>query len=172
MRVPSLLISPPSSWCSRSRSSTPGLAHKMRLAAILLLFVGVALSLKCSPKVLSKTRSHAGLPGSLPRRSVLLATVSLLAVSDVAAASSDSTQFEPAKVCDDECMTARVARKQALLRNQDRRSKADAKVLFGADYQAGKRSAPSGGSSGKIPLLGEFLLPTDVGGVNLGSAQR
>jgi hypothetical protein len=63
-------------------------------------------------------------------------------------------------------MDARVARKQALLKNQDRRGKADAKVLFGADYQAGKRQAS--GPAGKIPLLSEFLLPTDVGGVNLG----
>ena len=90
-----------------------------------------------------------------------------LTVADVAtAAESDSTQPEPAKVCDDECMDARVARKQALLKNQDRRGKADAKVLFGGDYQAGKRQAS--GPAGKIPVLGEFLLPTDVGGVNLG----
>ena len=128
----------------------------------LLLSLSVALSLKLS----TTARSHA--QGNLPRRSILLAaTASLLTVSEVAtAAESDSTQPEPAKVCDDECMDARVARKQALLKNQDRRGKADAKVLFGADYQAGKRQASS--PAAKIPLLGEFLLPTDVGGVNLG----
>ena len=130
---------------------------------LLLLSLSAAFSLKLS--------TTANLP--LPRRSVLLAAAaSLLPVSGVEA-ESDSTP-EPAKVCDDECMAARVARKQALLKNQDRRSKADAKVLFGADYQAGKRSTPSN-PAGKIPLLGEFLLPTDVGGVNLGNggcAQR
>ena len=138
----------------------------MRLSVVLslLLSLSVALSLKLS----TTARSHA--QGNLPRRSVLLAaTASLLTVSDIAtAAESDSTQPEPAKVCDDECMDARVARKQALLKNQDRRGKADAKVLFGADYQAGKREASSPGAASKIPLLGEFLLPTDVGGVNLG----
>ena len=131
----------------------------MRLAVVLslLLSLNVALSLKLS------TTARSPVQGSLPRRSLLLAaTASLLTVSDVAAA-----EPEPAmKVCDDECMDARVARKQALLKNQDRRGKADAKVLFGADYQAGKRQASS--PAGKIPLLGEFLLPTDVGGVNLG----
>jgi len=133
----------------------------MRLAVVLslLLSLNVALSLKLSTTARSPVR------GSLPRRSLLLAaTASLLTVSDVAAA-----EPEPAmKVCDDECMDARVARKQALLKNQDRRGKADAKVLFGTDYQAGKREASSPGAASKIPLLGEFLLPTDVGGVNLG----
>ena len=131
----------------------------MRLAVVLslLLSLNVALSLKLS------TTARSPVQGSLPRRSLLLAaTASLLTVSDVAAAEPEPVM----KVCDDECMDARVARKQALLKNQDRRGKADAKVLFGADYQAGKRQASS--PAGKIPLLGEFLLPTDVGGVNLG----
>ena len=131
----------------------------MRLAVVLslLLSLNVALSLKLS------TTARSPVQGSLPRRSLLLATTaSLLTVSDVAAAEPEPVM----KVCDDECMDARVARKQALLKNQDRRGKADAKVLFGADYQAGKRQASS--PAGKIPLLGEFLLPTDVGGVNLG----
>ena len=133
----------------------------MRLAVVLslLLSLNVALSLKLSTTARSPVR------GSLPRRSLLLAaTASLLTVSDVAAAEPEPVM----KVCDDECMDARVARKQALLKNQDRRGKADAKVLFGADYQAGKREASSPGAASKIPLLGEFLLPTDVGGVNLG----
>ena len=71
-------------------------------------------------------------------------------------------------MCDDECMDARVKRKQELLKNQDRRGKADAKVLFGGDFQAGKRQASA--PAGKIPVVGEFLLPTDVGGVNLGTS--
>ena len=70
----------------------------------------------------------------------------------------------PAVTCDDECMVARVARKQELLRNQSRKAKTDAKIVFGGDYQAGKREAPS---AGKIPVVGEFLFPTDVGGINL-----
>ena len=59
---------------------------------------------------------------------------------------------------------ARLQRKMEALRKQDRRGKADAKVLFGADFQAGKREVsakPQGGFS--MPIL----TPFDVGGVNL-----
>jgi len=76
---------------------------------------------------------------------------------------------EPAKECDDACQAARVARKQELLRSQDRRSKADAKVLFGGDFQSGKREVPSTATK-RLPVVGDFLLPADVGGINLQSA--
>ena len=57
----------------------------------------------------------------------------------------------------------RLARKMAALQKQDRRGRADAKVLFGADYQAGKRELKQSSSSGVFGVL----LPGDVGGVNL-----
>ena len=155
----------PASLCREETECSEASPKEMRLSVVLCLLLSPSAAL--SLKLPTTSRSHV--QGNLPRRSVLLAAIGLT-VSDVAtAAESASTQPEqpePAKVCDDECMDARVARKQALLKSQDRRGKADAKVLFGGDYQAGKRQAS--GPAGKIPVLGEFLLPTDVGGVNLG----
>ena len=60
---------------------------------------------------------------------------------------------------------ARVARKMELLRAQqkNRQAKYDVKVLFGADYQAGKREAPKQSGGFSLPVL----LPNDVGGINL-----
>ena len=75
----------------------------------------------------------------------------------------------PAPVCDDACMAARVARKQELLGKQSKKAAFDAKIIFGADYQAGKREAPK---SSKLPVLGEFLFPNDVGGINLQEAPK
>ena len=71
--------------------------------------------------------------------------------------------------CDEECQQARVARKAELLRQQTRTQKADVKVLFGADFQAGRRGETQPPPGGKVPVLGEFLLPNDVGGINLQS---
>eukprot|EP00316_Scyphosphaera_apsteinii_P025109 CAMPEP_0119341372 /NCGR_PEP_ID=MMETSP1333-20130426/102229_1 /TAXON_ID=418940 /ORGANISM="Scyphosphaera apsteinii, Strain RCC1455" /LENGTH=136 /DNA_ID=CAMNT_0007353317 /DNA_START=30 /DNA_END=440 /DNA_ORIENTATION=- len=74
---------------------------------------------------------------------------------------------EPAVMLSNDEMAARVARKAELLRKQDRKFKADAKIVFGAEYQKGIRSSSdttrrSEGSA--------FLLPADVGGVNLRAA--
>lgn len=119
----------------------------MRLAALMIcLCTAGGLELSACPR--------------LSRRCIVTGSL-LLPLSATAA------EPEPAKVCDDACMDERVRRKQELLKKQDRKSKADAKVLFGADFQAGKRTSTK--AEAKIPVLGEFLLPTDVGGVNLGS---
>ena len=68
----------------------------------------------------------------------------------------------PPVACDEECQQARVARKAELLRQQTRTQKADVKVLFGADFQAGRRGETrSAGEFSKVPVLGEFLLPGD-----------
>jgi len=84
-----------------------------------------------------------------------------------------SAEPEPIPVCDAECMAARVARKQELLRKQDLRGKADAKVMFGGAFQAGKREVQQSSSiSPKVPVIGEFLFPNDVGGVNLQSGGK
>jgi hypothetical protein len=67
-------------------------------------------------------------------------------------------------------MTARVARKQALLAAQDRKKKAGTAAVFGAEWQRGVRQSeqpnqqPAGSS---LPFSNPFLLPGDVGGVNL-----
>ena len=151
----------PSLELLEATDARPWRARRMRLSVVLSLLLSPSAAL--SLKLPTTARSHA--QGNLPRRSVLLAaTASLLTGSDAATAAEP----EPAKVCDDECMDARVKRKQELLKNQDRRGKADAKVLFGGDFQAGKRQASA--PAGKIPVVGEFLLPTDVGGVNLGTS--
>ena len=73
---------------------------------------------------------------------------------------------EPMKTLTDEEMAARVARKAELLKKQSRKGASDVKILYGADYQSGKReSAKTSSSSG----VAGFLLPQDVGGVNLGN---
>lgn len=80
-----------------------------------------------------------------------------------------------AVACDDACMAARVARKAELLKKQDRRGAYDAKVLFGGDFQAGKRETPRSSSEDtrkKLPVVGDFLFPNDVGGVNLQTGGR
>ena len=56
-----------------------------------------------------------------------------------------------------------MRRKMEALRKQDRRGAADVKVLFGADYQAGKRETKQQNNGFSLPVL----LPQDVGGVNL-----
>ena len=70
----------------------------------------------------------------------------------------------PAKTLTDAEMAERVRRKEELLKAQGK--KASGTTLFGGDYQRGKRetdtSKPAAGFAG-------FLLPGDVGGVNLGS---
>ena len=101
---------------------------------------------------------HGGL---VTRRSAILALACSPAAPAIAA------EPFPAVQCDEACMKARVARKQELLRNQSRKDKFDAKIVFGGDYQAGKREASSGG--GKVPIVGEFLFPNQVGGINLQS---
>ena len=69
----------------------------------------------------------------------------------------------------EEEMAARVARKQELLRQQGRRAQGDAKVLFGAEFQMGKRETARNveGEGKKSAGIAGFLLPGDVGGVNL-----
>lgn len=57
----------------------------------------------------------------------------------------------------------RLARKMEALRKQDRRGKADAKIMFGSDFQAGKREMTQDKGGFKMPVL----LPNDVGGINL-----
>ena len=85
---------------------------------------------------------HGGL---VTRRSAILALACSPAAPAIAA------EPFPAVQCDEACMKARV----------------DAKIVFGGDYQAGKREASSGG--GKVPIVGEFLFPNQVGGINLQS---
>ena len=75
----------------------------------------------------------------------------------------------PIPVLTPEEEAARMARKMEALKKQDRRGKADAKVLFGSDYQAGKREVrkekpQEQQGSFSMPIL----LPGDVGGINLG----
>ena len=70
---------------------------------------------------------------------------------------------------------AEGARKAELLKKQDRRGAYDAKVLFGGDFQAGKRETPRSSSEDtrkKLPVVGDFLFPNDVGGVNLQTGGR
>ena len=91
------------------------------------------------------------------RRQVIIAASGLAGVPQSALAAEPV----PAPTCDDACMAERVARKQALLAQQDRKSKAGATAIFGADWQKGVREDLK--KAGSNP----FLLPTDVGGVNL-----
>ena len=102
----------------------------------------------------------------LPRRATF--GCALAAAASLRPPCVDAAEPIPAVQCDDACMAERVARKAELLRKQDRKGKADTKILFGADYQAGKREAATDKS--KLPVVGDFLLPTDVGGLNLQSA--
>ena len=93
----------------------------------------------------------------LTRRACLAAAV---AAPPLVAAAAEPTG--PPVACDEECQQARVARKAELLRQQTRTQKADVKVLFGADFQAGRRGeAKAAGEFSKVPVLGEFLLPGD-----------
>ena len=93
----------------------------------------------------------------LTRRACLAAAV---AAPPLVAAAAEPTG--PPVACDEECQQARVARKAELLRQQTRTQKADVKVLFGADFQAGRRGETrSAGEFSKVPVLGEFLLPGD-----------
>ena len=92
----------------------------------------------------------------LTRRACLAAAV---AAPPLVAAAAEPTG--PPVACDEECQQARVARKAELLRQQTRTQKADVKVLFGADFQAGRRESKVAGEFSKVPVLGEFLLPGD-----------
>ena len=95
------------------------------------------------------------------------AVAGVLAVVPLA---THAAEPEPAKMLTEEEMAARVARKAELLKQQSLKGKTDAKVLFGADYQMGKREA-GGGAKASAPNAGVagFLLPGDVGGLNLGN---
>jgi len=126
-----------------------------------------------SPESLRRALTLRGglrLIGRSTRRALapLVAMAALLTAKSVFAAKPI-----PAAVCDDACMSARLARKAELLRKQDRRSASDAKIIFGAEFQASKREVSKGGGGNadagekKIPVIGEFLLPTDVGGIKL-----
>ena len=76
---------------------------------------------------------------------------------------------EPAKMLSEEEMAARVARKAELLKKQDRKGKADAKVLFGAEFQKGLRETkPAAQGDKEGSFTSPILLPGDVGGVNFG----
>ena len=92
----------------------------------------------------------------LTRRACLAAAV---AAPPLVAAAAEPTG--PPVACDEECQQARVARKAELLRQQTRTQKADGKVRFGADFQAGRRESKVAGEFSKVPVLGEFLLPGD-----------
>lgn len=93
----------------------------------------------------------------LTRRACLAAAIT---APPLVAAAAEPTG--PPVACDEECQQARVARKAELLRQQTRTQKADVKVLFGADFQAGRRGeAKAAGEFSKVPVLGEFLLPGD-----------
>lgn len=124
----------------------------------------LSLALLCCLAGTSSLRLDAATSGPLASRRVVvaqaLATLTVLPATAVTAA-----EPEGPVACDDACMDERVRRKQELLRKQDRKAKADVKVLFGGDFQAGKRESGTGGA--KVPIIGEFLLPADVGGVNL-----
>ena len=100
-------------------------------------------------------------------RRQLLAPLALVAAA--APASCLAAEPVPAPACDDACMAARVARKRELLANQDRKAKAGTAAIFGADWQKGVREEkaarkPDAASAG---FSNPFLLPGDVGGVNL-----
>ena len=113
--------------------------------------------------VLSVLAPAFGLQMLGTRRSVIRTVATLLTAPPGIACAAEP---EPAKMLTDEEMAARVARKAELLKKQGRKQAADAKVVYGAAYQAGKREAePSAGSAGFVG----FLLPGDVGGVNLGN---
>ena len=92
----------------------------------------------------------------LTRRACLAAAIT---APPLVAAAAEPTG--PPVACDEECQQARVARKAELLRQQTRTQKADVKVLFGADFQAGRRESKVAGEFSKVPVLGEFLLPGD-----------
>ena len=128
-----------------------GASDKMRTIIALLC---------CQAGAVTSLRLDAATPGPRASRRAVVAQLAALAVLPVTAA-----EPEGPVACDDACMDARVRRKQELLRKQDRKAKADVKVLFGGDFQAGKRESGNGGA--KLPVIGEFLLPADVGGVNL-----
>ena len=95
---------------------------------------------------------------TLGRRAVI--TTALIGAQRASAAEPSS----PARVLTEEEMAERVRRKQELLKSQSRQGKADAKILFGADFQKGVRESKA--DSG---ILG-FLTPVDVGGINLQGA--
>ena len=98
----------------------------------------------------------------LPRRALLPLSLSATMAPRPPAFAAEP---EPAKSCDDACMEERLRRKREALKNQDRRCKSDAKVLYGAGFQKGVRESTKDTSG----LFG-FLTPGDVGGVNLNSA--
>lgn len=117
----------------------------MRLLPLLLVSLSDAAALRC---------------GYMTRRAAALAVFT-------AAAPAIAAEPIAAVQCDDVCMKERIERKQELLRKQNRKDKFDAKIVFGGDYQAGKREASR---AGKLPIVGEFLFPDQVGGVNLQSS--
>lgn len=106
------------------------------------------------------------------RRSVLLGGAlasSFLSVWAAPPARTLAAVPEPAKQLTEAEMELRLARKAELLKKQSRREATDAKVVYNGAYQAGKReSKKPGGATGGAGVAG-FLLPGDVGGVNLQS---
>ena len=127
--------------------------------------VRIAVLLLCCTTATSALKMPAA-ASSLGRRAVVGGTVALAWAGPLRAA-----EPEPMVTLTPEEEAARLERKKELLRKQDRRGKADAKLLFGNDYQAGKREIKKEGGGGfSLP----FLLPNDVGGVNtqLPQAQR
>ncbi|EOD05895.1 hypothetical protein EMIHUDRAFT_219578 [Emiliania huxleyi CCMP1516] len=126
--------------------------------------VGVLWRLPCLLALLLSL-PQAGCLTLCGRRS--LAPLALVAAA--APASCLAAEPVPAPACDDACMAARVARKRELLANQDRKAKAGTAAIFGADWQKGVREEkaarkPDAASAG---FSSPFLLPGDVGGVNL-----
>ena len=74
-------------------------------------------------------------------RRAALDTALLLPLATTIRASA--AEPEPAVSLTDEEMAARIARKQELLKRQSLKGKADAKVVYGADYVKGVRSEKS-----------------------------
>ena len=101
--------------------------------------------------------------GVFTRRDVATAALFSLPALQQAA---EAAEPEPAKILTEEEMAARVARKQELLKNQGRKGKTDTKIMYGADFQMGKRESKNEKTNAGV---GGFLLPGDVGGLNLGN---
>lgn len=122
-----------------------------------MMYLRIALLLLCfasSAKCLS-----VGAP--ITRRDAMAAALFSLPVAAYAA------EPEPARVLTEQEMAARVARKAELLKKQGMKQRTDAKILYGADFQMGKRESTNSKSSSSG--VAGFLLPGDVGGLNLGN---
>ena len=105
---------------------------------------------------------------AVPRRAAICGAAAALFPQRVTFAAEP----EPMVTLTPEEMAARLKRKEELLKAQGRRGKSDAKILYGAEFQMGKRevtpSSDAGTESGGSKPVGiaGFLLPDDVGGVN------